>query len=184
MTTSGTTGPQRTGQPAPPPHAMLQVQSREDAAARGMIHCRNCGHDVDKRAIACPGCGVAPLVGTSFCWTCGAPTVANQVMCTQCGAAVSPGNVPSVAALPGSKSKVAAGLLGIFLGGFGVHKFYLGYTRAAVIMLVVSLAGSFATFGVAFAAVGLIGVIEGIIYLTKSDPDFDATYVQRKREWF
>ncbi|MDR2230006.1 MAG: TM2 domain-containing protein [Flavobacteriaceae bacterium] len=75
-----------------------------------------------------------------------------------------------------SEKKVAAGVLGILLGGFGVHKFYLGYTKAGVIQLI----ATFVTCGIA----SVIGLVEGIIYLTKSDEEFDRTYVQGKKEWF
>ncbi len=78
------------------------------------------------------------------------------------------------------KSKMVAGLLGIFLGAFGVHKFYLGYTKEAVIMLVISLL----SLGTLAAIVELIGFIEGIIYLTKSDEDFQAIYVNGHKGWF
>ena len=78
------------------------------------------------------------------------------------------------------KSKMVAGLLGIFLGAFGVHKFYLGYTKEAVIMLVISLLSA----GTLAAIIGLIGLIEGIIYLTKSDEDFQAIYVDGRKGWF
>ena len=75
-----------------------------------------------------------------------------------------------------SEKKFAAGVLGILLGGFGVHKFYLGYTKAGVIQLI----ATFVTCGIA----SVIGLVEGIIYLTKSDEEFDRTYVQGKKEWF
>ncbi|MCW3161841.1 TM2 domain-containing protein [Chryseobacterium oryctis] len=73
-----------------------------------------------------------------------------------------------------SEKKLVAGLLGILLGGFGVHKFYLGYTKAGIIQLLLSL----------LCIGGIIGLIEGIIYLTKSDEEFDRTYVQNQKEWF
>ena len=73
-----------------------------------------------------------------------------------------------------SNRKLAAGLTGIFLGAFGVHKFVLGYTRPGVIMLVGSLVGGVATCGVASFALGVIGLIEGIIYLTKTPEEFQA----------
>ena len=63
-----------------------------------------------------------------------------------------------------ANKKMVAGLLGILLGGLGIHKFYLGLTGTAVIQLLVSIF----TCGLA----GAIGIIEGIIYLTKSDEDF------------
>ena len=81
------------------------------------------------------------------------------------------------------KSKVAAGLLAIFLGGFGIHKFYLGCTTAGIIMLVVWFLGLF-LFAFPSIIIGIIGFIEGIIYLIKNDDDFKATYVDNKKCWF
>lgn len=83
----------------------------------------------------------------------------------------------------GDKSKVVAGLLGIFLGVFGAQKFYLGYMKQGVILLAVALLGCF-LFGIPTVVVALIGVIEGVIYLTKSPQDFDNTYVKNKKSWF
>lgn len=72
--------------------------------------------------------------------------------------------------------KVLAGILGILLGGFGIHKFILGYNQEGIIQLVVGLL----TCGFA----GIIGFIEGIIYLTKSDEEFYQTYQVGKKGWF
>ena len=83
-----------------------------------------------------------------------------------------------------SNKKLAAGLCGIFLGAFGVHKFILGYTKAGIIMLVVSVAGGVVTCGVASFVMGVIGLIEGIIYLTKSPEEFESAYISNRREWF
>ena len=60
------------------------------------------------------------------------------------------------------KSKLAAGLLGIFLGGLGIHNFYLGFTKRALIQLLVSLC----TCGVGATAMGIWGLVEGIFYLS------------------
>ncbi len=73
-----------------------------------------------------------------------------------------------------------AGIFGIFLGALGIHKFVLGYTSAGLIMLLVTLL----TLGFAGSIVGLIGMIEGILYLTKSDEEFYQTYMVEKRPWF
>lgn len=81
------------------------------------------------------------------------------------------------------KSKVSAGLLAILLGSLGVHKFYLGYTKQGLIMLLVAIFGSI-LFGLGAIAMGIIALAEGIIYLTKSDEDFDSIYVRGKKEWF
>jgi len=85
-----------------------------------------------------------------------------------------------VGSLPGSEKKIAAGILGILLGALGIHKFVLGYTKEGVIMLAITIL----TLGFAGFITGVIGLIEGILYLTKSDEDFVATYVQGKRTWF
>lgn len=87
---------------------------------------------------------------------------------------------PNTASKP--KSKVVAGLLAIFLGTLGVHKFYLGYTQAGIIMLLVSLLGAIILVGP--LAMGVIALIEGILYLTKSDQDFYQIYIVGKRPWF
>ena len=75
-----------------------------------------------------------------------------------------------------SEKKVIAGILAIVLGTFAVHKFYLGYTKEGVIQLIIGL--------VTCGAGGLIGLIEGIMYLTKSDEEFDETYVKGHKGWF
>ena len=80
----------------------------------------------------------------------------------------------------GAEKKIAAGICGILLGGLGIHKFILGYTKEGVIMLLVTVL----TFGFGGIIMGLIGLIEGIMYLTKSDADFVATYVTNKKGWF
>jgi TM2 domain-containing membrane protein YozV len=73
--------------------------------------------------------------------------------------------------------KLAAGLLAILLAPFGIHKFLLGYTKEGIIWLVISLC----TCGI---VTGVLGLIEGIIYLTKSDQEFYQTYQANKKAWF
>ncbi|MGH7127279.1 MAG: GYF domain-containing protein [Planctomycetaceae bacterium] len=76
--------------------------------------------------------------------------------------------------------KVAAGICGILLGALGIHKFILGYPIPGVIMLVVSLVSCGYLAIVPF----IIGIVEGILYLTKSDEEFYHTYMVNRREWF
>ena len=76
----------------------------------------------------------------------------------------------------GAEKKIAAGVCGILLGGLGIHKFILGYTKEGIIQIIVTIC----TCGIG----SIIGLIEGIIYLTKSDEDFVRTYVQNKKGWF
>ena len=88
----------------------------------------------------------------------------------------------------GENKKLIAGLLGIFLGAFGVHKFILGYQKEGFILLGGTLLGivtSCIVIGVfIYMATGIIGLIEGIIYLTKSDEEFYQTYQVGKKPWF
>lgn len=81
------------------------------------------------------------------------------------------------------KSRVVACVLALFLGCFGIHKFYLGYNKQGIIMLLITLFG-FILFGIPSLVVCIIAFIEGIIYISKSDQDFYKTYVLNKKEWF
>ena len=86
------------------------------------------------------------------------------------------------------KSNVVAGLLGIFLGWLGIHKFYLGYTKAALIMCIGSVVG-LAFFWLIIPSFiptvfWVIGLVEGIMYLTKTPEQFEQIYVKNKKEWF
>ena len=77
--------------------------------------------------------------------------------------------------IPGAEKKVTAGICGILLGGFGIHKFILGYNTEGFIMLVALLF----TCGLS----SILGLVEGIIYLTKSDEEFVQTYINNKKGW-
>lgn len=76
----------------------------------------------------------------------------------------------------GADKKLLAGILGIVIGSFGVHKFVLGYNKEGIIQIALTVV----TCGLA----GIIGLIEGIIYLTKSDEEFVKTYIEGKKGWF
>ena len=88
----------------------------------------------------------------------------------------------------GDNKKILAGILAIILGSLGIHKFVLGYQKEGIILLVLTLIGfvlSCIGIGVFIVWItGLIGLIEGIIYLTKSDEDFYNTYQAGKKPWF
>ena len=67
------------------------------------------------------------------------------------------------------KSKVAAGLLALFLGCFGVHNFYLGYTKNAVIQLVLTLVLGW--IGVGLIATAIWAIIDAVNIFTGKMPD-------------
>jgi len=88
----------------------------------------------------------------------------------------------------GENKKILAGILAIILGSLGVHKFILGYQKEGFILLGVTIAAyvlSCVGVGLLFVWIpGLVGLIEGIIYLTKSDEEFYNTYQVGKKPWF
>ena len=126
-----------------------------------------------------------------FCTKCGAQNDDFAQTCSQCQAPLPAigGYQPIQPPAPmygqppaqdwqkmGADKKLVAGLCGILVGSLGVHKFILGYTTEGIIQIVIT----FFTCGIG----GIIGLIEGIIYLTKSDEEFVRTYIQNKRGWF
>lgn len=118
------------------------------------MYCRNCANPLDPNAAVCTKCGVKVGGGFRYCPNCGNETDPNAAVCTKCGVALS-------APVPAGeqKSKMTAGLLGIFLGGLGIHNFYLGYTGKAIAQIVLSLC-----FGIG----AIWGLVEGIMILTGS----------------
>ncbi len=87
-----------------------------------------------------------------------------------------------------TKSKIVAGVLAIVVGGLGIHKFYLGYIVPGIVLIVatiISLLTAILLIGlVGLLVIGVICLIEGILYLTKSDEEFHETYVENKKAWF
>ena len=142
----------------------------------------------------CTRCGANNLDADKFCRSCSAPLV-------KPGGASRPQqeNLPypgyqgyahpgyqsqAVAAQNwsalGADKKIAAGILGILIGSLGIHKFVLGYKTEGLIMLL----GTVLTCGIGAMIFMPIGLVEGILYLVKSDEEFVRTYIQHKRGWF
>lgn len=109
------------------------------------------------------------------------PWQANQAYSQSCG---QPYQQPYAQAAPNTKDHVAAGLLAIFLGSLGIHKFYLGYNTPGFIMLAVTIVGSIFSLGLAGLAMVVISIVEGVLYLSKSQTEFEQIYVFNKKEWF
>ncbi len=95
-----------------------------------------------------------------YCAHCGQSVEAHQVVCLNCGAQIKRTN----SATEFSSRQLAGGLFGIFLGAFGVHNFYLGYTEKAVIQLLLGTVGALLIVGPMIS--GIWGLIEGIMILT------------------
>lgn len=129
------------------------------------------------KTVTCPNCSAENTGLENYCRNCG--TLLTNVYENQQMQRPSSGS----GQLPGADKKVVAGICGILLGGLGIHKFILGYTNEGVIMLVVQIVGWFLC-GIPSIVISVIGLIEGIMYLTKSDEEFVQTYVVGKKPWF
>lgn len=98
--------------------------------------------------------------------------------------------LPPASDQPIESKKMVAGLCAILVGTFGVHKFILGYQKEGIIMVVafaVVFILSIITCGIGtilFIPLGAVPLIEGIIYLTKTDEQFIETYQKNKKAWF
>jgi TM2 domain-containing membrane protein YozV len=120
-------------------------------------YCYACGQQIDARAEVCPKCGVRQL-----------------------GPPLGQGSAFDTAIRDAAGKKLAAGLCAILLGALGIHKFILGMNTPGIIMVCVSVLSC----GIGWPVMHVIGIIEGIIYLTKSDEDFYQTYVVEQKGWF
>src|SRR5262245_30895780 len=128
---------------------------------------------------------------TRYCTKCGAINDDLAQFCTNCQAPLTPvssassGYQPMQSVHPGAVTdwksmgadkKVTAGICAILVGWLGVHKFILGYTTEGIIQLALGIL----TCGLT----NILSIIEGVIYLTKSDEEFVRTYIQNKKGWF
>ena len=158
--------PQKTPRPPPlPPAGESRTKTGSELQEK---FCFACGEKIDGRAEICPHCGVRQQEQ---------PQPALQKRKAGLTA-----NSPGIIAA--GRKKVNAALLGFFLGGLGIHKFYLGYTTAGWITLVLSFFLLIFTCGMGNLVLGLLILIEVIIYLTKSNEQFYEEYILNKKEWF
>jgi TM2 domain-containing membrane protein YozV len=119
-----------------------------------------------------------PPAGKKYCTRCGAAMPRREKNCPECDTRQPEDRDPEMS--DANSKKIAAGICALLIGGLGVHKFVLGFSTAGVIMLLVSLL----TCGIGYVVMHVIGIVEGIIYLTKTDEEFRRIYLVEKKEWF
>ena len=128
---------------------------------------------------------VEKSVDEKFCHECGAVIRAKAEICPKCGVRQpsSPnksGNYEASEIQKAGRLRISAAVTAFLLAPFGVHKFVLGRIVSGIFMFLVS----FLTCGYGVLPMWIIGIIEGIIYLTKSDEAFHQQYVVERRSWF
>jgi len=141
------------------------------------MFCRTCGKEIDETMNVCPHCGMESLEGSKFCSGCGAETKPEAEFCVKCGKKLAKAGVEEVSVEPApaaaageipekplpeartgevsEKSRLAATLLAFFLGQLGIHRFYLGKTGTAVVMLILGVLG----WATVWFGIGLIFLI-------------------------
>ena len=134
--------------------------------------CVNCGAEIDTKTEICPKCGVRQpvicsteqqLEDAKFCVNCGARIDTKAEICPKCGV-----RQPSISSGTG-RNRIVAALFAFFLGGLGIHKFYLGEVGWGIVYLLFCWT----------LIPAVIAFIEGIIYLTMSDEGFALMYDQK-----
>lgn len=147
----------------------------------GQKFCVECGELIRVRAAICPKCGVSQSEvhnrPKKFCHDCGSSIPGNADICPKCGVEQGAGSSNDGA----NSNRIAAGVCGILLGALGIHKFILGYTSSGIITLLVSILG-FCFYG--WLVMHVIGIIEGVMYLTMTDADFQRIHGKLQRPWF
>lgn len=135
------------------------------------MYCRNCGSEMSENAAVCVACGVAKGESSNYCPNCGSETNPQAVVCIKCGVALS-NKANKVDGIGNSeKSKTVAGVLAIFLGFFGIHEFYLGNNKKAIIRIIATaiafiLIKAFDSMVANLAGYGFLSTIGWLVLLT------------------
>lgn len=124
------------------------------------MYCRDCGQLVPNDSLKCAKCGTQKGLGDNYCYKCGTRLKEHNVeFCELCGANLNY-NIDQVNGK--IKNKLIAGLLALFLGGMGVHRFYLGYITIGVVQLVLWILGYF-TGGLTWIITEIWAIVECIL---------------------
>lgn len=137
------------------------------------MYCQNCGKELSENDAFCPDCGVKVQKIQKNCQNCGAKIDDYTNVCPSCGYQIP----PTVVKISSPKYKTTAVLLAIFLGGLGIHNFYLGYSSKGIIQLFLFFGGIFSCGITAIIAI-VWGWIEAILILTGDiDRDVDGNFI-------
>ena len=124
------------------------------------MYCRECGQLISNNSSKCTSCGSKKGLGNNYCYICGSRVKSQDInVCEFCGADLN-NNMNELDVRV--KNKLQAGLLALFLGGMGIHRFYLGYIKIGIVQLILWVLGYF-TGGITWAIVQIWAVTEAIL---------------------
>lgn len=124
------------------------------------MYCRDCGQLISNDSLKCTNCGTRKGLGDNYCYRCGSRIKSNSIeVCEFCGAKLN-NNIDELNIK--IKNKLLAGLLALFLGGMGIHRFYLGYIKIGIVQLSLWVLGYF-TGGITWVIVQIWALIESIL---------------------
>lgn len=141
------------------------------------MFCTNCGNEVADKVAICVNCGIPPRQEKNYCGYCGVRVAPKQVVCVKCGMSLNnngaPGNRPEGSVCRcGEKSRIAAALFALFLGGLGIHKFYYQSWGWGLVYLGFFLL----TCGWGGIITSILALIEAIMFFAMSDEEFNRKY--------
>ena len=124
------------------------------------MYCRDCGQIMSNDSLRCTNCGTRKGLGDNYCYRCGSRIKSHNIeICEFCGAKLN-NNINKVDVK--IRSKLLAGLLALFLGGMGIHRFYLGYIKIGMVQLILWFFGYF-NGGITWIIVEIWAFIECIL---------------------
>ena len=124
------------------------------------MYCRDCGQLISNDSLKCTNCGTRKGLGDNYCYRCGSRIKSHSIeVCEFCGAKLN-NNIDELNIK--IKNKLLAGLLALFLGGMGIHRFYLGYIKIGIVQLSLRVLGYF-TGGITWVIVQIWALIESIL---------------------
>lgn len=130
------------------------------------MYCRECGEKYSNdKAVICIKCGIKRDKGNNYCPECGKPVNSKSDVCLSCGISLKTiKSENNITYNSNTKSKIAAALFAFFLGGIGIHRFYLGYTGIGIVFVILFVLG-FLTVGITWIVTGIWAFIEFILIL-------------------
>ena len=124
------------------------------------MYCRDCGQLISNDSLKCTNCGTRKGLGDNYCYRCGSRIKSHSIeVCEFCGAKLN-NNIDELNIK--IKNKLLAGILALFLGGMGIHRFYLGYIKIGIVQLSLWVLGYF-TGDITWVIVQIWALIESIL---------------------